>query len=203
MTLVKIKINLIQTVTRVVWDDENPDWDFKSRTLTESLATPNPPAVNRFYPIIKEDAGDFRVNMERPYDWKQAIIDLNGGGLEGYRRWAYLTGDARATYNTTGWPMQAYLVFSGNELEGERVGEWFRFETLKPSDLTRVGGWTIQTHPHLIHRFTCVGWDQSTQTTKHIESTGTPRGQVYSYVVTKEGYGYIPWRHIVTEQRSG
>ena len=184
------------SIVTVVWDDQNPDWDFKSRTLSEDLATRNPPAVNRFYPMMKDKAGDFRVNLEKPFDWRRAIIDLNDGDI---RKFDYLVGPARAQYNTTGWPMQAYLVMSGNKLQGQKEGDWFRFETLQPSDLPKAAGMTIQTHPHFVHRFTCVGWDGKTKRTKRIESTGTPRGDVFYFLVTKEGIGYIPLRHVVFE----
>jgi hypothetical protein len=86
--------------------------------------------------------------MERPYNWKSAMIQLNGGDEQ---KFYYLTGSARATYNQTGWPMQAYLTMSGNRLQGEQIGEWFRFETLKPSDLAKAKGMTIQTHPQFVH----------------------------------------------------
>lgn len=181
----------------VTWDDQNPDYGYKSRTQTLDLATDNPPAVYRFLPEPREGSGDYRVNMAIPYDWKPAIVALNGGGAEGERRWGYLVGPERATYNSTGWPKQAYITFSGNELRGEFVGNWFRFETLRPADLSRVAGMTIQSHPWFVHRFTCVTWVQATQTTKHILSTGTPRGDVFFYLVTKEGVAYIPKRHVV------
>lgn len=185
---------------RVAWDDESPQWGYKSRTLTEAYpASYNPPAVWRFYPEPINKMGEFYANLAVPYDWKQAIIDLNGS----YQDWEYLTkGDpGTATYNK-GWPKQSYLVFSGNRLQGEFVGEWYRFETLKPSDLSKVRGMTIETHPHFIQRFTCVTWAKDAAGnwyTKHIESTGAPRGQVYQYLVSNEGIGYIPKSNVVKE----
>ena len=177
---------------RVKWDDECACWDYKSRTQTETLATPNPPAVYRFYKQPIDKQGDFRVNLSLPYDWKSAIISLNGGGYVGQRRWEYLVGPARASYNSTGWPMQAYLTMSGNRLRGEKIGGWLFFETLKQSDLPGAAEMTIQTHPHFVHRFTCVGWNNTTKTTKHINSTGTQWGDVFYYLVTVEGFAYIP-----------
>lgn len=180
-------------LARVVWDDENPDYNYKSRTQMPGWeSVDNPPAVYRFYPEPRK-SGDYRVNLAVPYDWKTAIIAVNGGDV---RDWEYLTSPGRATYNQTGWPMQAYITMSGNKLQGERVGDWFRFETLKPGDVAKVAGMTIETHPQFVHRFTCVTWDAQTKTTKHIESTGTARGQVYFFLVTKEGIAYIPFRHV-------
>jgi len=178
----------------VVWDDQNSDFNFKSRTQQSDWSSAdNPPAVNRYYPEMREKGGDFRVNLAKP-DWKAAIIAVNGGDEQ---KWKYLTTPSTAQYNGTGWPMQAYLAMSGNKLRGEFVGDWFRFDTLKPGDVARARGMTIETHPHLVHRFTCVTFDRETRTTKRIESTGTPRGQVYYFLVTKEGYGFIPKRHVV------
>jgi GH25 family lysozyme M1 (1,4-beta-N-acetylmuramidase) len=188
---------------RVVWDDENPNYLWKCRTLTEKqIKSKAPPAVNRYYPKPIDKMGDFRVNLSIPHDWEDAIIELNGGGQEGIRRWKYLTGKARATYNKagaseSGWPYQMYVAFSGNTLRGRFIGGWFEFETLKPEDLGKVGGMTIQSHPHLVHRFTCVGWNGILKRTKRISSTNTQHGQVYHYLVTREGKGYIPARHVV------
>jgi hypothetical protein len=180
-------------VWRVCWDDENPDWNYKCRTQFEGYHGPdNPPAINRFAPAALpagQRIGDYRVNIE---GWKQFFLDLNGGD---YQKFEYWTHPDRAQFNSTGWPQLAYLVFSGNELRGERVGEWFKFETLKPGDVGRAAGMTLATHPHLIHRFTCVTWKDNE--TVHIPHTGTPRGDVHFPVITKEGYGFIPFRNVV------
>lgn len=179
----------------VVWDDQNPDYGNKCRTQGERWTGPNnPPAVVRFYPEMREKAGDFRVNLAEPYNWKPAIITLNGGD---WRKLAYLIGRDRATYNTQGWPMQAYIAMSGNRLHGEFVGEWYRFETLKPSDLSKVKGMTRKTHPQFIQSFRCVTWDKKNQVTKRIYDTGTKRGEVLFFLVTKEGIAYIPKRHVI------
>jgi hypothetical protein len=184
----------------VVWDDQNPDYNFMSRTRkADYQGPPAPPAVNRFMPYIipnPDRMGDYRVNMADPYNWKPAIVDVNGGDVH---KWEYLVDRERAIYNngTQGWPMQMYLVFSGNKLQGEYVGDWFRFQTLKPADLAKVKGMTIETHSHLVHRFACIAWDGINDRTKRIASTNTARGQVYMFVVTREGTGYIPRKHVV------
>lgn len=193
-------------VVWVVWDDQNIDYHFKSRTQSPDWSSvARPPAVNRYYPEMREKSGDYRVNLSYPYDWKQAIINLNGGGWTGLRRWEFLTGKARATYNSntstsSGWPNQMYVLFSGNVLRGKFVGEWFEFETLRQDDVDRVAGMTKKTHPHLVHSFSCIGWDWRTKSTVHIPSTGTFWNQVYHFVVTKEGIGYIPKRHVVVAE---
>jgi hypothetical protein len=183
---------------RFCWDDENVDFGYRCRTLTETqIKTDNPPAVIRYLPITKEGAGDFRVDVSA---WKQYVIALNGGGEEGYRRWEYWCGPARAQFNGTGWPMLAYVGMCGNYINVlERVGSWVKFETLKPGDLQRAQGMTRATHPQFIHSFHCVTWDAQTQTTKHILHTGTARGTVLYPLITREGYAFIPYRHVVEE----
>lgn len=195
-------------IARVVWDDENPDYGLRCRTLTNpGINSKSPPAVVRWYPPQedgsppkKEKPGDFRVDLSNPYDWQPAIITVNGGGQAGYRRWQYLTGRARATYNKgsgeSGWPMQMHVVFSGNLLIGEIVGDWFKFQTLKPGDLWKVAGMTHKNNAWCVHNFTCVGWDGRKKITKRIASTNTQHGQVYYFVVGESGTGYIALKHV-------
>lgn len=181
-------------LARIVWDDENPDYHYQSRTRQKGWkSADNPPAVMRVFPVAREGAGDFRVNLAKPYDWKPAIIRVNGGSVQDLN---FLTGPHRAQYNRTGWPMQAYLPMSGNLLDGEFIGGFFRFMTLTPSDLPYVAGMTITNTPALVHRFTCVTWDRKTRSTKHINSTGTKRGDVFYFLVTKEGEAFIPARYV-------
>lgn len=206
MTSVCISIVSTQPVIpeptiRVRWDDELAYYDYKCRTQKEGFVGPdNPPAVNRFSPVILPPAqkiGDYRVDItpwERPF--KMLNNDTDG------RKFNYWTQPGLAQFNDKGFPLLAYLVFSGNRLQGERVGDWFKFETFKQGDAGKVAGMTIETHPHLIHRFTCVTWAKDasgTWYTKHINSTGTPRGDIFYHVVTWEGYGYIPWGWVKEE----
>jgi hypothetical protein len=187
---------VVEPVYRVAWDDETPSWDYMSRTQSPGWTVPdNPPAVYRLYPEPREQSGDYRVDLASPYDWKPAIIAVNGGDVH---KWEYLVDPQRATYNQTGWSKQAYLTMSGNRLKVlRRFGEWVQFETLKPTDVTRAMGMTIETHPEYVHRFTCVSWRDGR--TVHIESTGTPRGQVLFFLVTKEGYGWMPARNVIQD----
>lgn len=181
---------------RLAWDDEILDYGYKCRTQSPGFVGPdNPPAVLRFYPEMRENSGDYRVNLSIPVDWQQTIIAMNGGDA---RKFFYLVDPSRAQFNTTGWPKMAYLGMSGNELRGERIGEWFCFDTLTPADADRARNWTIQSHPQFVHRFTCVTWDAASKTTRHILSTGTPRGDVFYPLTTREGYAFIPWRYVVS-----
>jgi hypothetical protein len=187
---------------RFAWDDEiDVPYNYQCRTLLGGFDSDNPPAVLRFYPLPgKVDAGDFRVNLTKDpsWQWRDTIIQENGGGEVGERAFNYLIGSSRAQFNTTGWAQMAYLGMCGNEVNVlERAVGWTRIETLKPRDWLRARSMSRATHPTLIHSFHCVTWDRETQTTKHILSTGTPRGLVYYPVVSWEGYAWIPSRFVV------
>lgn len=180
---------------RVVWDDENPDYNYKSRTQQSGWdGPPNPPAVLRYYKEPKDKSGDFRVDMESPYNWKPTMIAINGGSE---KKFNYVIQTGLALYNTGGWAKQAYLVMSGNLLQGEFIGDWFKFITLKQSDVEKASLMTNATHPQFIMNFTCVTWDSQNKITKRITSTGTQHGNVYYCLVTVDGVGWIPKRHVV------
>lgn len=178
---------------RVVWDDENPDWNFKCRTQHPGFVGPKvPPAVNRFArEILKpgQPIGDYRVNISK---WFNFFVRLNNDAtLQDFNYW---TDPTKAQFNQTGWPMLAHLVFSGNQLRGVYVGDWFKFMTLRAADPAAAEDITLNSHPWFIHRFTCVKWDG--KKTVKINSTGTPRGDIFTPVITESGFGYIP-KHVV------
>ena len=174
------------------------DWNFACRTQYpgNTISTDNPPAVLNFY-SVRNEADRQRINLEKDptWRWKETVIALNGGDV---RKFDYWVGPTRAQFNDTGWARLAYVGMCGNEIKVlETVGDWVRFETLKPTDWLRARSMTRATHPHLIHSFHCVTWDPKTRTTVHIESTGTARGIVLYPLVTWEGYGWIPARNVV------
>jgi hypothetical protein len=178
---------------RFAWDDENKDYNFMSRTQQDGWPKTLrfPPAVLRYYPVMKEKAGDFRVDIS---EWKSFIMELNNDTTG--QTFSYWTAKGRAQFNQTGWPRFMYVGMCGNYLDGESVDkDWFRFETLKATDLARAQGMTRATHPQFIHTFTCVGWKNGQ--TVRITSTGTPRGIVDYPLITNEGFAYIPVRNVV------
>ncbi len=182
-------------IFRIIWDDENPEFNFKSRTETKGWGNLKaPPAVYRFYPKMvsnpNKKQGDFRVDIT---DWKQPIIALNGGSI---KKFNYLTGKQRAQFNFTGFPKMAYLVMSGNLVKGEVIGNWLKFETFKPTDVSKIKGMTYRTNPYLIHSFHCVKYDKKLKKTIHVLSTGTNHGEVFYPLISKEGYGYIPLKYV-------
>lgn len=178
---------------RFMWDDENPDWNFKCRTQFPGFRGPdNPPAVNRMYPEpVERPSGDYRVNLTKDpsWDWRGTIIHWNGGGRTGAAVFDYVTDWHLALYNSTGWAQQAYLGFSGNVVNVlDRRRDWFKIATLKPQDWQRARAMTNATHPQFVHRFTCVSWRDGK--TVRINGTGTNRGVVYVPLVTWEGHAW-------------
>lgn len=182
---------------RFAWDDEISDYSYKCRTQSPGFVGPdNPPAVLRFYPSMSE-SGDYRVNLTKDptWDWHGTFLAMNGGDEQKFTLW---TKPGTAQFNTSGWAQMAYLGMSGNVIRVlERVGEWIRFATLKPGDWLKARSMSIASHPEYIHRFTCVSWDGVNKVTKRIESTGTPRGQIYYPLVTWEGSAWVPKRFVV------
>lgn len=176
---------------RLAWDDQNVDYNYKSRTLGMTDPGYNAPAVMRYYPIMREKAGDYRVVLDD--NWKQTVIILNDGNE---RKFAYWSGPSRAQFNTNGWPNLMYVGMSGNTINVlAEIGDWYKFETLKLIDWRSARTMNIETHPQFIHRFTCVTWKNNM--TVRIPSTGTQHGQVYYPLITNEGYAFIPKRHVV------
>lgn len=183
---------------RFAWDDENPDYGYRSRTQQPDWpdSLPNPPAVLRYYPLMREQAGDYRVRLATPYDWKPVFLRWNDNDEQKFNYW---TAPGRAQFNNTGWDRFAYVGMSGNFINVlEQIGEWYRFETLKQSDASRAMDMTRESHPQFVHSFHCVGF-RNGQTVR-IESTGTPRGIVLYPLVTVEGFAYVPVRHVVRVQ---
>jgi hypothetical protein len=169
-------------------DEELKEWNYQSRTNHPSWKQPYActPSVYRFYrdPIDKQ--GDFRVDIS---PLRAAIVDLNGGDMQ---KVEYLFNSGTGIFNTTGYPMQAYTTMSGNELIGERVGDFLRFETLTPA--SNVAGMTISSHPYFVHRFDLVCWSARTKETYHKPVRWG--WEVYWFLVTAEGFAWMPLRHV-------
>lgn len=197
LSLSRVTVAPVELCFRFVWDDENPDWNYKCRTQHPEWTRPQitaPPAVIRYYPEPRERSGDYRVNLASPYDWEPCIVALNGYDQQKFDYW---TGSTLAQFNQTGWPKFAYVGMCGNYIDIiERVSGWVKFKTLKQSDLDRARSLT-PADKTLIHGFHCVKWKDGE--TVRIYSTGTPRGEVWYPLVTNEGYAWIPERHVIQE----
>ena len=181
---------------RVAGDEDIADWDFMSRTVVVGDGQFDQlPSVMRYSPFMEYKPGDYRVD-ETPF--KAAYIAINNYDGDGLRRCEnYLWKSDTALYNNQGFPKRQYLTMSGSLLKKidwakDVLGrEYLKFETLKPTD--NVAGMTYQTHPHFVHRFDLVfGHDHAS--TGH--TPNTPRGLVYYYLTSKEGFGFFPKRYV-------
>jgi hypothetical protein len=152
------------------------------------------PSVMRFSPSPEYSPGDYRVNEEPLRFQYVRINDYDGNGLS--RCTNYLWKDNTALYNNKGFPYRQYLVMSRNLLKGIRweendKGRFLKFETIRPTDL--VSHMTVNSHPHLVHGFDLVGHNSSKQT---YHTWNTPRGLIYYFLTSVEGYGYIHERYV-------
>lgn len=173
---------------RIKRDEELAEFNYMSRTGAETWTlNPQTPSVFRFYPLMKEGAGDFRVHMS---PLATALFALNGENSLADPKTSYLVADNSGLYNNTGWDLQAYISTSDNLLKGSLINGWLEFETLtNGSDVT---GMTHATHPHLVHSFDIVGIT-SLGVTYH---TIPPPGVIYYYLTTNEGKAYIQEKYV-------
>jgi hypothetical protein len=177
-------------------DEELLEWNFESRTSPRNeTATINykcTPSVFRFYPQPREGSGDFRVNIT---PMRSALLTLNGGDE---RKLEYLFNPGTALYNSTGYPKQAYVTMSRNEVKViGRLGEWLKIATLTPT--ANVSHMTYTSYPEYVHRFDLVCWDRIDETTYH--HYNTPRGHILYYLVTNEGFAWINQRYVKELER--
>lgn len=177
---------------RTLWDDEIEEFGFASRTASETWNLgPQTPAVFRHYPVLKDGAGDFRIDVSpiEPF-----IRALNGNDP---RKFDYWIDVETAQFNSTGWPLMAYITMSGNLLRARRIVhdnqnvEMLEFDTLTMA--TIQDGMNHDANPDLIHRFGIVGVDRYGVT---YHTNNTPQGIIDYPFVTEEGICYIPTRYV-------
>lgn len=173
---------------RIKRDEELAEYNYMSRTGAETWTlNPQTPSVFRFYPLMKEGAGDFRVHME---PLAPALFALNGENSLDDPKISYLVADNSGLYNATGWDLQAYISTSDNLLMGRLVNGWLEFETLTPGSY--VAGMTHDTHPQFVHSFDIVGITAYGLTYHTIP----PPGVIYYYLTTNEGIAYIQEKYV-------
>jgi len=174
---------------RIRGDEELAEHNFMSRTASESWGWgPQTPSVFRYFPVPREEAGDFRVRMS---PMQAVLCVLNGETQLTDPKTAYLVSPITAIYNNTGWDRQAYITMSRNLLKGMAVGNFLEFETLTP--FSNVTGMTYASHPFFIHKFDIVGITAGSVT---YHTWNTPRGEIYYFLVTNEGKAYIPLKYV-------
>lgn len=170
----------------VLGDEELARFNYRSRTeMPDWGYLPQTPSVFRFdkepqeptehrVDVTAQDAELRRLNL---YDGKRARIE-------------YLYSAGTALFNRTGFPKLQYLTMSFNVLEKIEVvnnskGKFLKFRTLVPNSNT--SGMTHTSHPQFVHKLDIVTFDNGF--TNHVN---TPHGDVFWFLTTKEGYGYIP-----------
>ena len=170
---------------RLLGDENLALYHYCSRTIGKDwTGFKCTPSVMRFEKTPRYPGSDYRVNIT-PLD--SAIHALNGNNK---KKVNYLYGKRTALYNGTGYPKQQYLTMQGNVVNVLSIeGKFARFETLKPS--SSVSGMTHESHPHFVHRFDLVCYDKrKSPSTYH--KPNTPQGIIDYFLVTNEGYGYMP-----------
>lgn len=168
--------------------DENlAKYKYQSRTSPDNNwigVGPQTPSVQKFEKTAVTPGNVWQVDIS---PLNGAIQKLNNYNVKAIN---YLYSKSTALFNNAGYPKQENLTMELNLLKPlEIVGNFLKFETIKPS--TDVSGMTRASHPWFVHRFDIVCWNDS-----HIPKTyhkpNTPQGIIYYYLVTNEGYGYIP-----------
>ena len=179
----------------IAWDDQLKIFNYRSRTANPKWkGLKSTPAVVRFYPEPREKMGDYRVNIS---EWDDEFIERNND-TDG-KKFRYWGGKKCALFNKTGFPMLAYISMSGNLLQGEKVGNFYKFVTLKPDDLNIAKKMTHETHPQFIHRFSIIGWRKQGKGGITTRKTTTPHGIIDWPLITKEGIAYIPWTLVIPQ----
>lgn len=190
---------------QVAGDEHVSDWNYWSRTLDpEFIATHGmrlAPAVYGYSPEPVPSPSDYHVDEE---PLRSAYLQINNYDGDGQRRCEnYLWKDDTAIYNGKGFPGRELITMSGNRLQGL---EWvpvngrryLKFKTLRPTD--DVAGMTFESHPHFVHKFILVKWDEATGRTAYTDIT--PRGRIYFYLVSRDGEAYMPERYVQPYRRT-
>jgi len=183
-------------IVRILGDEELEEMNYASRTDPVNNwpedRYPCTPSVVRFYKAMIDNQGDFRVDIS---PMLSDYIKLNGEDEITDPKTRYFFGIRTALFNTTGYPKQMYTTMQLNKLRGRYIGkEWFMFETLKPS--SNVAGMSYDTHPWFIHRFDLVCAKRVEGVWKTHHKPNTPQGIIDYFLVTNEGFAYIPAKYV-------
>lgn len=156
-----------------------PDWD------TEHYGE-QAPAVHRYSPKPEADPTEYTVRL--PNYWITEYLRINDNDpkkqnkvlAKGTALFNSRTGEINEDW---GFPVQSCLVMSTNLLKPLEVSSgYLKFATLTPTQ--DVSHMTAESHPWFVHRFAIV-----TPEGRYIDPTvGTCR----YFLVSKEGYGYVP-----------
>lgn len=193
---------------RVVMDTETTDpgqWGGASRVVHPSLigyGFRQLPAVYRYSRSLEYYPSEYRVS-ELPLLEQYYRIN-NYDGLGAWRCENYLFGSANALYNVRnaengrGFPDRQYLTMSNNTLKevawaaDSKGRRYLKFETITPN--TDVSQMTHESHPWLVHRYSVSSYDFRDM--ESYTTFNTPKGLVYFFLTSQEGYSYIPERFV-------
>ncbi len=157
--------------------------NYKSRTQLEGWSYGAvTPSVFRFGKFPAQSPTEYFVNI--------SAMDNDLKRINEYRqdeaRINRLYSPGTAVMNRHGFPYLQYLVMSGCQLEPiEIVENCLKFKTLLPE--SNVSQMTYQTHPQFVMR-----WDLVTYRNGETLHVIDRKGEIYWFLVTKEGHGYIP-----------
>lgn len=173
-------------------DEELAEFGYKSRTADPLWSyARQTPSVFRFAPEpvrnpLDGKAGEYRVDITRQ---DREIRRLNAYDSD-FNRIVYLYSSGTALFNRTGFPRLQYLTMSFNLLRGLAVENGcLKFETLKPALSTN--GMSHASHPWFVHK-----WDIVTMRNGATVHVNTPHGDVFWFLTTAEGCGFIPLRFV-------
>lgn len=162
-------------------DEELAQYNYKSRTKTPNWSYGAvTPSVFRFDKMPTQKPTEHFVDITQ---MDAALRALNGHSEARINR---LYSPGTAVMNRNGFPRLQYLVMSGCKLEEiEVVQNCLKFRTLIPS--SNVQSMTINSHPQYVMRWDLVTYRQGE--TLHVIDR---KGEIYWYLTTAEGVGYIP-----------
>jgi hypothetical protein len=169
-------------------DEEMSEYNFRSRTLDPVWIANGylrqAPCLFRYDKSPVDNKNDWRVDIS-PLD--TSIRRINNHNDDVVR---YLYSPVSGLFNRTGFPMQQYLVMAFNFLKEISVdANYLEFQTLTPASNT--GHITRASHPWLVHK-----WDIITARDKVTIHVNTPKGDVFNFLVSREGRGYIPLEYV-------
>ena len=185
----------VPSLWKILGDEYLAEFNFMSRTAAPDWAyLPLTPCVFRFSYKPEAEPTQYRVNMS---ELEQQHIRTNNYDGDGQKRCenylfaggtCYFNGD---TYPNMLYGFQANNIIRGLEWTVFEGSRYLKFLTVKPTD--NVSHMTYETHPWLVHRWDLIS-GRDKETTRHTNIT--PRGLVYNFLVSKEGYGFIPEKNV-------
>lgn len=162
-------------------DEELARYNYKSRTQMDGWAYGAiTPSVFRFDKKPTQEPTEYFVDITPMDAALRALNDYNEARIN------RLYSPGTAVMNRNGFPRLQYLVMSFCTLEEIAIeSNCLKFKTLKPTSNT--AGMSYATHPQYVMR-----WDLVTYRNDETLHVIDRKGEIYWFLTTAEGYGYIP-----------